>query len=75
MDNVGVVVDDLPAATAFFVELGLELEGEASVERRWDRVVDLDGVRADVAMVRTPDGHSIRQSAGRLASSGGLGLV
>jgi catechol 2,3-dioxygenase-like lactoylglutathione lyase family enzyme len=59
MDNVGIVVDDLEAATAFFVELGLELEGEATVEGRWvDGVVGLDGVRADIAMVRTPDGHS-----------------
>jgi catechol 2,3-dioxygenase-like lactoylglutathione lyase family enzyme len=59
MDHVGVVVDDLAAATAFFVELGLELEGEAAVEGRWvDRVVGLDGVRVDVAMLRTPDGHS-----------------
>jgi catechol 2,3-dioxygenase-like lactoylglutathione lyase family enzyme len=59
MDNVGVVVDDLEAATAFFVELGLELEGEARVEGRWaDRVVGLDGVRVDVAMLRTPDGPS-----------------
>ena len=58
MDNVGVVVDDLAAATAFFVELGLEPEGEATVEGRWaDRVVGLDGVQVDVAMMRTPDGH------------------
>lgn len=58
MDNVGVVVDDLEAVSAFFVELGLELEGEATVEGRGvDRVVGLDGVRADVAMLRTPDGH------------------
>jgi catechol 2,3-dioxygenase-like lactoylglutathione lyase family enzyme len=58
MDNVGVVVEDLRAAIAFFVELGLELEGEAAVEGRWaDRVVGLDGVRVDVAMMRTPDGH------------------
>jgi len=58
MDHVGVVVDDLAAATAFFVELGLELEGEAPVKGRWmDRVVGLDGVRADIAVVRTPDGH------------------
>jgi catechol 2,3-dioxygenase-like lactoylglutathione lyase family enzyme len=50
--------DDLEAAIAFFVELGLELEGEAAVEGRWvDRVVGLDDVRVDVAMVRTPDGH------------------
>jgi catechol 2,3-dioxygenase-like lactoylglutathione lyase family enzyme len=59
MDNVGVVVDDLEAATAFFVELGLELEGEMPVEGRWvDRVVGLDDVRVDIAMLRTPDGHS-----------------
>ena len=58
MDNVGVVVADLAAAIAFFVELGLELEGQAAVEGRWaDRVVGLDGVRVDVAMMRTPDGH------------------
>jgi catechol 2,3-dioxygenase-like lactoylglutathione lyase family enzyme len=58
MDHVSVVVDDLEAATAFFVELGLELEGEAAVEGPWvDRVNGLDNVRADLAMVRTPDGH------------------
>lgn len=58
MDNVLIVVDDLEAATAFFVELGMELEGEAPVEGRWvDRVVGLDNVRQNVAMMRTPDGH------------------
>ena len=58
MDNVGIVVDDLKVATAFFVELGLELEGEATVEGAWvDRIVGLDGVRSDIAMLRTPDGH------------------
>jgi catechol 2,3-dioxygenase-like lactoylglutathione lyase family enzyme len=58
MDNVGIVVDDLAAAIAFFVELGLELEGEGTVEGQWvDRVVGLDGVRSDIAMLRTPDGH------------------
>jgi catechol 2,3-dioxygenase-like lactoylglutathione lyase family enzyme len=58
MDNVAIVVDDLAAATAFFVELGLELEGEATVEGRWvDRIVGLDGVRSDIAMLRTPDRH------------------
>jgi catechol 2,3-dioxygenase-like lactoylglutathione lyase family enzyme len=52
------VVEDLAAAVAFFVELGLELEGEATVEGGWvDQLVGLDGVRADVAVVRTPDGH------------------
>ena len=58
MDNVGVVVDELEAAVAFFLELGLELDGEATVEGRWvDRVVGLADVRADIAMVRTPDGN------------------
>jgi catechol 2,3-dioxygenase-like lactoylglutathione lyase family enzyme len=58
MDHVGVVVEDLAAAIAFFVELGLELEGEAAVEGEWvDQLVGLDGVRADIAVVRTPDGH------------------
>ena len=59
MDNVGIVVDDLKAAVAFFVELGLELEGEMTVEGQWvDRVIGLDGVRNDIAMMRTPDGNS-----------------
>ena len=58
MDNVGIVVEDLAAAIAFFVELGLELEGETTVEgRSVDRLVGLDGVRADIAMMRTADGH------------------
>ena len=58
MDNVGVVVDDLEAATAFFLELGTELEGEAAVEGPWVYgVVGLAGVRVDIAMIRTPDGH------------------
>jgi catechol 2,3-dioxygenase-like lactoylglutathione lyase family enzyme len=58
MDNVLVVVDDLEAAKAFFVELGMELEGQATVEGpSVDRVVGLDGVRSDIAMMRTPDGH------------------
>ena len=59
MDNVLIVVEDLEAAKAFFVELGMELEGETQVEGDWaDRVVGLEGVRADIAMLRTPDGHS-----------------
>jgi catechol 2,3-dioxygenase-like lactoylglutathione lyase family enzyme len=58
MDHVGVVVDDPQAAIAFFVELGMELEGEAPIEGHWvDRVNGLDGVRVDIAMMRTPDGH------------------
>jgi catechol 2,3-dioxygenase-like lactoylglutathione lyase family enzyme len=58
MDNVLIVVDDLEAAKAFFAELGMELEGEATNEgRSVDRVVGLNDVRADLAMMRTPDGH------------------
>ena len=58
MDNIAIVVDDLAAATAFFVELGLELEGEATLEgTAVDRLVRLNGVRTDIAMMRTPDGH------------------
>ena len=58
MDHVGVVVDDLAAATEFFVQLGLELQSEASVEGRWaDRVVGLEDILVDMAMVQTPDGH------------------
>jgi catechol 2,3-dioxygenase-like lactoylglutathione lyase family enzyme len=59
MDNVSIIVDDLEAAIAFFAELGLELEGQTTVEGPWvDQVVGLDDVRADIAMMRTPDGHS-----------------
>ncbi len=58
MEHVGIVVDDLVAATAFFVELGLKPQGEAQVEGGWvDRVVGLEGVRAEIAMMETPDGH------------------
>ena len=58
MDHVGIVVDDLAAATEFFAELGLVLEAEWSAEgSSVDRIVGLEGVRADVAMMRTPDGH------------------
>jgi catechol 2,3-dioxygenase-like lactoylglutathione lyase family enzyme len=58
MDHVGIVVDNLAAATAFFVELGLKLHGEASVEGGWvDRVVGLEGIRAEIAMLETPDGY------------------
>jgi catechol 2,3-dioxygenase-like lactoylglutathione lyase family enzyme len=56
MDNVGIMVDDLDAAIAFFKELGLELEGKASVEGPWvDRLLALDGVRCDIAMMQTAD--------------------
>ncbi|MFL6098488.1 MAG: VOC family protein [Actinomycetales bacterium] len=58
MDHVGFVVEDLAAAVAFFVELGLEPEGDTAVEGEWvDQLVGLDGVRADLAFLRTPDGH------------------
>jgi catechol 2,3-dioxygenase-like lactoylglutathione lyase family enzyme len=58
MDNVGIVVEDLDAAVAFFEALGLELEGRTQVEGEWvDRTVGLEGVRSDIAMMRTPDGH------------------
>jgi catechol 2,3-dioxygenase-like lactoylglutathione lyase family enzyme len=59
MDHVGVVVDDLAAAIEFFADLGLEPQGETSVEGRWvDRIVGLEGVQADIAMMQTPDGNS-----------------
>lgn len=59
MDHVGVVVDDLDAAIAFFVELGMELDGgKTPVEGTWvDRVVGLEDVRVEIAFVRTPDGN------------------
>lgn len=58
MDNVGIVVDDLDAAIAFFAELGMDLEGRADIEGPWaDRTVGLDGIRCEIAMMRTPDGH------------------
>ena len=58
MDNVLINVEDMEAAKAFFTELGMELEGETTVEGPWaDQTVGLDGVRADIAMLRTPDGH------------------
>jgi catechol 2,3-dioxygenase-like lactoylglutathione lyase family enzyme len=58
MEHVGIVIDDLAAAIEFFVQLGLELKGKGSVEGRWvDRVVGLEGVHADIAMLETPDGH------------------
>ena len=58
MEHVGIVVDDLAAAIEFFVKLGLVLQGEGPVEGLWvDRIVGLDGVRANIAMMQTPDGH------------------
>ncbi|MEV7468014.1 VOC family protein [Streptomyces kronopolitis] len=58
MDNVGIVVEDLAAAVAFFTDLGMELEGEAQIEGDCaDRMLGLEGVRSAIAMMRTPDGH------------------
>src|SRR4029077_3417824 len=59
MDNVGIVVDDLAATIDFFRELGLELEGQATVEGEWaGRVTGLGNQHVEIAMMRTPDGHS-----------------
>src|ERR687885_2967483 len=59
MDNVGIVVDDLVATIEFFRELGLELEGQATIEGEWaERVTGLRPMRVEIAMMRTPDGHS-----------------
>ena len=59
MDNVGIVVDDLGAAIDFFRELGLELEGRATIEGEWaGRVTGLGNQRVEIAMMRTPDGHN-----------------
>ena len=59
MDNVGIVVEDLDATVDFFLELGLELEGRATIEGEWaGRVTGLGDQHVEVAMMRTPDGHS-----------------
>ena len=59
MDNVGIVVNDLATTIDFFVELGLELEGQAMIEGEWaGRVTGLRDQRVEIAMMRTPDGHS-----------------
>jgi len=59
MDHIGIVVDDLTAATAFFTDLGLKRKGEDTVEGTWvDRVLGLEGVWSEIAMLETPDGHS-----------------
>ena len=85
MDHVSVVVDDLEAAKAFFMELGLEVEGEAPLEGpSVDQLNAIEGVRTDIAMLRTPDGHGrleltkfhnpIAVSAGRESMPNTLGL-
>ena len=59
MDNVGIVVESLDSAISFFAELGLELEGRATIEGEWaGRVTGLGDQRVEIAMMRTPDGHS-----------------
>ncbi|MHC6595116.1 VOC family protein [Arthrobacter sp. C152] len=59
MDHVGVVVTDMAAATAFFVELGLRPVGSGQVEGAWvDRIIGVEGVRSEIAMLETPDGRS-----------------
>ena len=59
MDNVGIVVESLDGAVSFFTELGLELEGRATIEGDWaERVTGLRPMRVEIAMMRTPDGHS-----------------
>jgi catechol 2,3-dioxygenase-like lactoylglutathione lyase family enzyme len=59
MDNILIVVEDIKAAIAFFTELGMELEGESTVEGEWvDRIIGLEGSKSDIATMRTPDGHS-----------------
>jgi catechol 2,3-dioxygenase-like lactoylglutathione lyase family enzyme len=85
MDHVSVVVEDLEAAKAFFVELGLEVEGEAPLEGPTvDQLNAIEGVRTDIAMLRTPDGHGKLEltkfhsptavSAGRESTPNTLGL-
>jgi catechol 2,3-dioxygenase-like lactoylglutathione lyase family enzyme len=70
MDNVGIVVEDIDAAIEFFAELGLELEGRATVEGDWaDGVTGLRDMRVEIAMMRTPDGHSRLELSRFLAPS------
>lgn len=58
MDNVLIVVEDMDAAKAFFTELGMEVEGQTTVEGEWaGKVIGLDNVKSDIVMMRTPDGH------------------
>jgi len=59
IDHVGIIVNDLPAAKAFFLDLGLEMMGEGEVEGEWvDRVIGLQDVKAEVIILRTPDGDA-----------------
>jgi predicted enzyme related to lactoylglutathione lyase len=59
MDNIGIVVDDMKAVVAFFSEIGLEVEGETTVEGKWvDGIIGLKKAKCDIVMMRTPDGNS-----------------
>jgi catechol 2,3-dioxygenase-like lactoylglutathione lyase family enzyme len=70
MDHVGIIVEDLAAAIEFFVDLGLELEGETSMEgESVDRLIGLEGVQTDFAFVRAPDGHGLELIKFRSPSS------
>src|SRR4029453_2468209 len=74
MDNVGIVIEDIDAAMAFFTELGLEVEGRAPIEGDWaDGVTGLRGMRVEVAMMRTPDGHGRLEVSRFLAPPLGAG--
>src|SRR3981189_320116 len=74
MDNVGIVVEDIDAAIEFFTELGLVLEGRAPIEGDWaDDVTGLRDMRVEIAMVRTPDGHSRLEMSRVLAPPGKRG--
>jgi catechol 2,3-dioxygenase-like lactoylglutathione lyase family enzyme len=69
MEHIGIVVEDLAAATAFFVALGLEVEGEASVEGDLvDRINGLEDVRSDIVILRTPDGDGSKLELARYRS-------
>src|SRR4249919_3387681 len=71
MDHAGIVVNDLAEATDFFVELGLEVQGTASLGGEWvDRVIGLEGVRSEIVMLETPDGHSRIELSKFLAPQG-----
>ena len=74
MDHVSVVVDDLAAATAFFVEIGLAVQSQWTAEGDWvDRVVGLEGIRSECAMLEMPDGHGRLELVKYLAPSGPAG--
>jgi catechol 2,3-dioxygenase-like lactoylglutathione lyase family enzyme len=87
IDNIGIVVEDLAAVTAFFVDLGMDIEGQATVEGpSVDRLLGLDGARSDIVMLRTPDGHGrielsqfhapeAKRSAPRAANTLGIGRI